>query len=108
MASINSVSKGDTIYACHLALASGNQRSVTCFRTDTGQQPPAVRHYLFELTSTICEDTFHRSYPEFAYCNFKKEQLCLVEHFVCSACTPDMLAISADGEALLLKEIQGD
>ncbi|XP_030275685.1 uncharacterized protein LOC115583222 [Sparus aurata] len=48
-------------------------------------------------TGGICGDTFHRVFREFAFCNFKKEDLCLVEPFKCPACTPDMLAISADG-----------
>ncbi|KAK7173361.1 hypothetical protein R3I93_003245 [Phoxinus phoxinus] len=46
---------------------------------------------------SICGDTFHRVFREFAFCNFKKEDLCLSEPFKCPACTPDMLAISADG-----------
>ncbi|RXN18986.1 hypothetical protein ROHU_007557 [Labeo rohita] len=49
------------------------------------------------LASRICGDTFHRVFREFAFCNFKKEDLCLTEPFKCPACTPDMLAISADG-----------
>ncbi|XP_051800777.1 uncharacterized protein LOC110971783 isoform X2 [Acanthochromis polyacanthus] len=46
---------------------------------------------------SICGDTFHKVYREFSFCNWKKEHLCLVEPFICPACTPDMLAISADG-----------
>ncbi|XP_041867488.1 uncharacterized protein LOC121656518 [Melanotaenia boesemani] len=46
---------------------------------------------------SICGDTFHRVYREFAFCNWKKEHLCQVEPFKCPACTPDMLAIAADG-----------
>ena len=46
---------------------------------------------------SICGDSFHRAFQEFALCNFKKDDLCQVEPFVCPACTPDMLAISADG-----------
>ncbi|KAG8013701.1 hypothetical protein GBF38_022326 [Nibea albiflora] len=46
---------------------------------------------------SICGDTFHRAFREFAFCNFKKDDLCQVEPFKCPACTPDMLAISADG-----------
>ncbi|RXN05330.1 hypothetical protein ROHU_033475 [Labeo rohita] len=48
--------------------------------------------------SRICGDTFHRVFREFAFCNFKKEDLCLTEPFKCPACTPDMLTISADGK----------
>ncbi|KAK0133033.1 hypothetical protein N1851_031611 [Merluccius polli] len=46
---------------------------------------------------SICRDNFHRAFREFAFCNFKKDDLCQVEPFKCPACTPDMLAISADG-----------
>ncbi|KAM3620340.1 uncharacterized protein V6R79_021868 [Siganus canaliculatus] len=47
---------------------------------------------------SICGDTFHRVMNhEFSFCSWKKEHLCLVEPFKCPACTPDMLAISADG-----------
>ncbi|KAL1263517.1 hypothetical protein QQF64_006256 [Cirrhinus molitorella] len=46
---------------------------------------------------SICGDTFHRVFREFSFCNFRKEDLCLMEPFKCPACTPDMLAISADG-----------
>ncbi|TKS91148.1 hypothetical protein D9C73_025282 [Collichthys lucidus] len=46
---------------------------------------------------SICGDTFHRAFREFAFCNFKKDDLCQVEPFKCPACTPDMLAICADG-----------
>ncbi|CAM4573646.1 unnamed protein product [Leuciscus chuanchicus] len=48
-------------------------------------------------TGSVCGDTFHRVFREFAFCNFRKEDLCLMEPFKCPACTPDMLAISADG-----------
>ncbi|KAG8001018.1 hypothetical protein GBF38_004801 [Nibea albiflora] len=48
------------------------------------------------LMGSICGDTFHRAFREFALCNFKKDDLCQVEPFKCPACTPDMLAISAD------------
>ncbi|XP_073318484.1 uncharacterized protein [Pagrus major] len=46
---------------------------------------------------SICGDSFHKSFREFAYCKFKENELCQVEPFVCPACTPDMLAVSADG-----------
>ncbi|XP_058626164.1 uncharacterized protein LOC131536958 isoform X2 [Onychostoma macrolepis] len=48
-------------------------------------------------TGSICGDTFHRVFREFAFCRFKKEDMCLMKPFKCPACTPDMLAISADG-----------
>lgn len=52
--------------------------------------------YFFQI-GTISSDSFHRAFREFAYCNFKKQEMCLVEPFKCPACTPDMLAIAADG-----------
>ncbi|KAI4819925.1 hypothetical protein KUCAC02_027927 [Chaenocephalus aceratus] len=48
-------------------------------------------------TGRICSDTFHRVFREFAFCNYRQEDLCLVEPFKCPACTPDMLAIAGDG-----------
>ncbi|RXN07739.1 hypothetical protein ROHU_032173 [Labeo rohita] len=42
------------------------------------------------LAGRICGDTFHRVFREFAFCNFKKEDLCLTEPFKSPACTPDM------------------
>ncbi|KAI9517930.1 hypothetical protein NQZ68_001099 [Dissostichus eleginoides] len=48
-------------------------------------------------TGRICSDTFHRVFREFAFCNYRQEDLCLVEPFKCPACTPDMLAIAVDG-----------
>ncbi|XP_034082874.1 uncharacterized protein LOC117553162 isoform X1 [Gymnodraco acuticeps] len=49
-------------------------------------------------TGRICSDTFHRVFREFAFCNYRQEDLCLVEPFKCPACTPDMLAIAVDGK----------
>ncbi|KAJ8333369.1 hypothetical protein SKAU_G00413770 [Synaphobranchus kaupii] len=45
---------------------------------------------------SICGDSFQKSYLEYRYCQFEVDKLCRVEHFVCPACTPDMLAVSAD------------
>ncbi|KAI4814380.1 hypothetical protein KUCAC02_003576 [Chaenocephalus aceratus] len=50
-----------------------------------------------DVTGRICSDTFHRVFREFAFCNYRQEDLCLVEPFKCPACTPDMLAIAVDG-----------
>ncbi|KAF3851329.1 hypothetical protein F7725_013101, partial [Dissostichus mawsoni] len=50
-----------------------------------------------DVTGRICSDTFHRVFWEFAFCNYRQEDLCLVEPFKCPACTPDMLAIAVDG-----------
>ncbi|KAJ8381308.1 hypothetical protein SKAU_G00020860 [Synaphobranchus kaupii] len=46
---------------------------------------------------SICGDSFQKSYLEYRYCQFEVDKLCRVEHFVCPACKPNMLAVSADG-----------
>ncbi|KAJ8337429.1 hypothetical protein SKAU_G00386490 [Synaphobranchus kaupii] len=46
---------------------------------------------------SICGDSFQKSYLKYRYCQFEVDKLCRVAHFVCPACIPDMLAVSADG-----------
>ncbi|XP_034091813.1 uncharacterized protein LOC117559245 [Gymnodraco acuticeps] len=48
-------------------------------------------------TGIICADTFQRSFFEFCFCQYKQEDMCQVHHFVCPACSPDMLAVCCDG-----------
>ncbi|KAF3837858.1 hypothetical protein F7725_009626, partial [Dissostichus mawsoni] len=48
-------------------------------------------------TGSICADTFQRSFFEFCFCQYKQEDMCQVHHFVCPACSPDMLAVCCDG-----------
>ncbi|XP_056462866.1 uncharacterized protein LOC130402641 [Gadus chalcogrammus] len=42
-------------------------------------------------------DALQRSFLEFAYASFEKDQLCCDTPFTCPACTPEMVAVSADG-----------
>ncbi|KAF3836196.1 hypothetical protein F7725_028754 [Dissostichus mawsoni] len=82
----------DTCQIAHLYFFSGPYNvclpSMCCPICSTKWSPSIGR---------ICSDTFHRVFREFAFCNCRKEDLCLVEPFKCPACTPDMLAIAVDG-----------
>ncbi|KAK9970282.1 hypothetical protein ABG768_026237 [Culter alburnus] len=42
-------------------------------------------------------DALQRSFLEFSYASFEEDQLCFSAPFTCPACTPEMLAVSADG-----------
>ncbi|XP_016412891.1 uncharacterized protein LOC107743944 [Sinocyclocheilus rhinocerous] len=48
-------------------------------------------------------DTLQRSFLEFSYASFEENQLCCDAPFTCSACTPEMLAVSADGNRKLYR-----
>ncbi|RXM93155.1 hypothetical protein EOD39_19383 [Acipenser ruthenus] len=45
----------------------------------------------------ICGDTFQESFLEWTYSRYEVKKICQVQHFECPACTPVMLAASADG-----------
>ncbi|XP_056456437.1 uncharacterized protein LOC130390471 isoform X2 [Gadus chalcogrammus] len=48
-------------------------------------------------------DALQRSFLEFAYASFEKDQLCCDTPFTCPACTPEMVAVSADGNRKLYR-----
>ncbi|KAK2834617.1 hypothetical protein Q7C36_015318 [Tachysurus vachellii] len=48
-------------------------------------------------------DALQRSFLEFSYASFEEEQLCCSAPFTCPACTPEMLAVSADGNRKLYR-----
>ncbi|KAF4118211.1 hypothetical protein G5714_000262 [Onychostoma macrolepis] len=48
-------------------------------------------------------DTLQRSFLEFSYVSFEEDQLCCGAPFTCPACTPEMLAVSADGNRKLYR-----
>ncbi|CAL8294689.1 unnamed protein product [Arctogadus glacialis] len=48
-------------------------------------------------------DTLQRSFLEFSYASFEKDQLCCGAAFTCPACTPEMLAVSVDGNRKLYR-----
>ncbi|XP_030229674.1 uncharacterized protein LOC115556645 isoform X2 [Gadus morhua] len=48
-------------------------------------------------------DTLQRSFLEFSYASFEKDQLCCGAVFTCTACTPEMLAVSVDGNRKLYR-----
>ncbi|XP_059909538.1 uncharacterized protein LOC132459163 isoform X2 [Gadus macrocephalus] len=51
----------------------------------------------FGRTGKIHGDIFQRSFLENTFCNYQCEKMSSVEHFTCAACTPNMLALCADG-----------
>ncbi|XP_029921386.1 uncharacterized protein LOC115369027 [Myripristis murdjan] len=51
----------------------------------------------FGRDGKIHGDVFQRSYLEYTFCLHQCEKMAGVEHFSCPACTPDMLALCADG-----------
>ncbi|KAK1903623.1 Protein wech [Dissostichus eleginoides] len=46
-------------------------------------------------------DALQRSFLEFSYASYEEDQLCCAAPFICPACTPEMLAVSADGNRKL-------
>ncbi|XP_077065644.1 uncharacterized protein LOC143718468 [Siphateles boraxobius] len=56
---------------------------------------PATLH--FSTTGKITADSFRKSFLEWEAVRFEVDKICREEHFICPACTPDMLAVSVDG-----------
>ncbi|XP_026104653.1 uncharacterized protein LOC113097471 isoform X2 [Carassius auratus] len=48
-------------------------------------------------------DALQRSFLELSYASFEEDQLCCGAPFTCPACTPEMLAVSADGNRKLYR-----
>ncbi|XP_056092620.1 uncharacterized protein LOC130071774 [Rhinichthys klamathensis goyatoka] len=48
-------------------------------------------------------DALQRSFLELSYASFEEDQLCCSAPFTCPACTPEMLAVSADGNRKLYR-----
>ncbi|XP_056149136.1 uncharacterized protein LOC130131969 [Lampris incognitus] len=48
-------------------------------------------------------DALQRSFLEFSYCSFEEDQLCCATPFTCPACTPEMVAVAADGNRKLYR-----
>ncbi|XP_059921902.1 uncharacterized protein LOC132468207 isoform X1 [Gadus macrocephalus] len=51
----------------------------------------------FGRTGKITADSFRKSFLEWEAVRFEVDKICREEPFVCPACTPDMLAVSVDG-----------
>ncbi|XP_050957445.1 uncharacterized protein LOC127158330 [Labeo rohita] len=54
-------------------------------------------------TGQINGDALQRSFLEFSCASFEEEQLCCGAPFTCPACTPEMLAVSVDGNRKLYR-----
>ncbi|RXN11609.1 ATP-binding cassette sub-family D member 3 [Labeo rohita] len=51
----------------------------------------------FGRTGKISTDSFQKSFFEWEAVRYEVDKICKEEHFICPACTPDMLAVSVDG-----------
>ncbi|XP_041835841.1 uncharacterized protein LOC121636410 [Melanotaenia boesemani] len=54
-------------------------------------------------TGKVCSDTFYKSFMEWVIVSDMVDRLCLEEPFTCPACTPQMLAVSVDGNRKLYR-----
>ncbi|KAI9523882.1 hypothetical protein NQZ68_022514 [Dissostichus eleginoides] len=48
-------------------------------------------------------DALQRSFLEFSYASYEEDQRCCAAPFICPACTPEMLAVSSDGNRKLYR-----
>ncbi|KAK9954888.1 hypothetical protein ABG768_014805, partial [Culter alburnus] len=48
-------------------------------------------------SGNITADSFRKSFLEWEAVRFEVDKLCQEDHFDCPACSPDMLAVSVDG-----------
>ncbi|KAI9516388.1 hypothetical protein NQZ68_017591 [Dissostichus eleginoides] len=55
------------------------------------------RTFRFGRFGKISADNFQQSFFEWEAVRFEVENICKEESFICPACTPDMLAVSVDG-----------
>ncbi|XP_046895477.1 uncharacterized protein LOC124480338 [Hypomesus transpacificus] len=54
-------------------------------------------------TGKVNADAFQRSFLQFVYCNYEENQLLGKEPLVCPACSPEMVAVSVDGNRKLYR-----
>ncbi|XP_051993319.1 uncharacterized protein LOC127651503 isoform X2 [Xyrauchen texanus] len=57
----------------------------------------------FSRTGKVNADAFQRSFLQYVYCNSEEDQLLEKEPFVCPACSPEMVAVSVDGNRKLYR-----
>ncbi|KAL1276441.1 hypothetical protein QQF64_036064 [Cirrhinus molitorella] len=57
----------------------------------------------FGRTGKVSADAFQRSFLQYVYCNSELNQLLGKEPFVCPACSPEMVAVSVDGNRKLYR-----
>ncbi|XP_030283423.1 uncharacterized protein LOC115587640 [Sparus aurata] len=48
-------------------------------------------------TGKVCSDTFFKSFMEWVISSYEVDKLCSEQPFACTACSPQMLAVSVDG-----------
>ncbi|KAI9545903.1 hypothetical protein NQZ68_032616 [Dissostichus eleginoides] len=57
----------------------------------------------FGRTGKVNADAFQRSFLQYVYCTFEENKLLGKEPFVCPACSPEMVAVSVDGNRKLYR-----
>nr|XP_021326880.1 uncharacterized protein LOC101883046 [Danio rerio]XP_021332302.1 uncharacterized protein LOC101883046 [Danio rerio] len=57
----------------------------------------------FGRTGKVNADAFQRSFLQYVYCNSEQNQLLGKEPFLCPACSPEMVAVSVDGNRKLYR-----
>ncbi|GAA6096745.1 uncharacterized protein LOC113098339 [Tachysurus ichikawai] len=57
----------------------------------------------FGHTGKISTDSFQKSFFEWEAVRFEVDKICKEEPFICPACTPDILAVSVDGNRKLYR-----
>ncbi|XP_034005785.1 uncharacterized protein LOC117497862 isoform X2 [Trematomus bernacchii] len=55
------------------------------------------------LTGKVNADAFQRSFLQYVYCTFEENKLLGKEPYVCPTCSPEMLAVSVDGNRKLYR-----
>ena len=76
---------------------------ITTFLCISRQHPKYFFILCIFQSGHIKGDTLQRSFLEFSYASFEKDQLCCGAVFTCPACTPEMLAVSVDGNRKLYR-----
>lgn len=56
-----------------------------------------IHNIQFVQSGKIHGDTFQRSFLEYTFCQYQCKRMANIEHFICPACTPNMVALCADG-----------
>ncbi|CAL8326201.1 unnamed protein product [Gadus morhua 'NCC'] len=55
------------------------------------------------LTENVNADAFQRSFLQYVYCKSEESKLLGKDSFICPACSPEMVAVSVDGNGKLYR-----
>ena len=54
-------------------------------------------------TGNVNADAFQRSFLQYVYCKSEESKLLGKDSFICPACSPEMVAVSVDGNGKLYR-----